>query len=58
VVFDDSFVSTDPGRMRNLQRMLDLAASRGLQVIVLSCDPGRYAALGAATVRLPEPGRN
>ena len=57
VVFDDSFVSSDPGRMRNLQRMLDLAASRGLQVIVLSCDPGRYAALGAATVRLPEPAK-
>lgn len=57
VVFDDSFVSSHPGRMRNLQRMLDLAVSRGLRVIVLSCAQGRYAALGAATVRLPEPAK-
>lgn len=55
VVFDDSFVNSDPGRMRNLQRMLDLAASRGLQIVVLSCDAGRYAGLGATTVVLPEP---
>jgi hypothetical protein len=30
-----------------LQRMLDLAASRGLQVIVLSCNPTDYHMLGA-----------
>jgi hypothetical protein len=29
-----------------LQRMLDLASSRGLQVIVLTCNPADYAALG------------
>jgi len=54
VVFDDAFVNSDADRQRALQRLLDLAASRGLQVIVLSCRPESYAALGAATVRLPD----
>lgn len=47
VVFDDSFAFSDPNRVQNLQRMLDLAAARGLQVIVLTCNPSDYAALGA-----------
>jgi hypothetical protein len=32
--------------------MLDLGASRGLQIIVLSCNPADYAALGARQVNL------
>jgi hypothetical protein len=52
VVFDDSFVNADPERLAGLQRMLDLAAQRGLQVIVLSCTPADYSRLGAATVLL------
>jgi hypothetical protein len=32
--------------------MLDLAASRGLQVIVLTCTPADYAGLGAREIRL------
>lgn len=47
VVFDDSFAFSDPNRVRSLQRMLDLAATRGLQVIVLTCNPSDYASLGA-----------
>jgi len=47
VIFDDSFAFSDPNRVQTLQRMLDLAAARGLQVIVLSCNPSDYAALGA-----------
>jgi len=47
VVFDDSFAFSDPNRVQNLQRMLDLAATRGLQVIVLTSNPSDYAALGA-----------
>lgn len=43
----DSFAFSDPNRVQNLQRMLDLAATRGLQVIVLTCNPSDYAALGA-----------
>jgi hypothetical protein len=52
VVFDDAFAYSDPERVNQLQRMLDLAATRGLQVIVLTCNPADYAALGAKTVAL------
>jgi DNA repair exonuclease SbcCD ATPase subunit len=47
VVFDDAFAYADPERVKTLQRMLDLGASRGLQIIVLSCNPADYATLGA-----------
>lgn len=47
VVFDDAFAYSDPERVKSLQRMLDLAANRGIQVIVLTCNPADYAALGA-----------
>ncbi len=52
VVFDDAFTNSDPDRVQKLQRMLDLAAGRGLQVIVLSCNPSEYTGLGAKTVTL------
>jgi uncharacterized protein YhaN len=52
VVFDDAFVNADPERVRGLQRMLDLGACRGLQVVVLSCDPGRFGGLGGRMVEL------
>ena len=52
VLFDDAFAYTDPDRVQALQRMLDLAALRGLQVIVLTCTPNDYSAFGAAEVRL------
>lgn len=52
VVFDDSFTNSDPERTRNLQRMLDLAASRGLQVIALTCNPTDYSGFGATEIRL------
>jgi len=55
VVFDDAFANTDPERIQILQRMLDLAAARGLQVIILTCNPADYAGLGAPTVRLDPP---
>ena len=50
VVFDDAFVNSDPDRVRSLQSMLDQAASKGLQVIVLTCNPYGYAGLGASCV--------
>lgn len=50
VLFDDAFAYTDPERVQDLQRMLDLAAKRGLQVIILSCTPGDYSALGAKLI--------
>ena len=58
VVFDDAFAYADALRVRSLQSMLDLAAARGLQVIVLSCTPSDYAGLGATTHTLAIPVRS
>ena len=52
VVFDDAFAFSDPDRVQILQRMLDLAAVRGLQIIVLTCTPSDYVALGAKAIRV------
>jgi len=52
IVFDDAFVNSDADRQRALQRLLDLAAIRGLQVIVLACRPESYATLGGVEVTL------
>ena len=52
VVFDDAFAYSDPTRVQELQRMLDLAGTRGLQIIVLAHNPSQYAAFGARTIML------
>lgn len=52
ILFDDAFAYTDPERVQSLQRMLNLAALRGLQVIVLTCAPADYSAFGAKESRL------
>jgi uncharacterized protein YhaN len=52
IVFDDAFVNSDTERQRALQRLLDLGASRGLQVIVLACRPENYTKLGASLITL------
>lgn len=52
IIFDDAFAHSDPDRVNQLQRMLDLAATRGLQVIILTCNPGDYSALGAKQITL------
>lgn len=52
IVFDDAFAYSDPERVNTLQRMLDLGASRGLQIIVLTSNPSDYAALGARQIIL------
>ena len=52
VIFDDAFAYSDPERVNRLQRMLDLAATRGLQIIVLTCNSSDYIALGAKTMTL------
>ncbi len=54
VIFDDAFAYSDPDRVAVLQRMLDRAAARGLQIIVLSCNPSDYVTLGARSVLLRE----
>ena len=50
VLFDDAFAYSDATRLGPLTNMLDLAASRGLQVILLTHQPAEYCALGAKTV--------
>jgi DNA repair exonuclease SbcCD ATPase subunit len=56
VVLDDAFANSDPDRVSALCRMLDLAAERGLQVIVLTCNPRDYQGLGAKeNVLTPRP---
>jgi DNA repair exonuclease SbcCD ATPase subunit len=52
LVFDDSFAYSDPDRVQTMQRMLDHAATRGLQIIVLTCNPSDYASLGAKQILL------
>jgi uncharacterized protein YhaN len=52
VVLDDAFVNADPDRVLLLQRMLDLGAARGLQIIVVTCNPSDYATLGARQIWL------
>jgi hypothetical protein len=52
VIFDDAFAFSDAERVRGLQDMLDFAAGRGLQIIVLSCNASDYAGLGATEIRL------
>ena len=52
VVFDDAFAYSDPQRVGELPRMLELAAEGGLQVIVLTCHPADYASFGAREIRL------
>lgn len=52
IIFDDAFACSDPVRIQALQRMLDLAARRGIQVIMLTCNPEEYAAFGALQVKL------
>jgi energy-coupling factor transporter ATP-binding protein EcfA2 len=58
MVFDDAFVNSDPERIREVQRVLDLGARRGLQIIVLSCHPQEYGLFGARRVDLPPPRRS
>ena len=52
LVFDDAFTNADPMRLARLQQMLALAVARGLQVIVLTCDPQGYAGLDGTSVKL------
>ncbi|MFO1490602.1 MAG: hypothetical protein U1F87_06755 [Kiritimatiellia bacterium] len=53
VVFDDAFAYSDSTRVNQLPGMLDLAARAGLQIIVLTCNPADYSALGVPVLRMP-----
>lgn len=58
LILDDAFVNADPDRVLRLQTMLDLAATRGLQIIVLTCTPSDYASLGARHIKVPPKSTN
>lgn len=55
ILFDDSFAYSDHERIEALQSMLDLAATRGLQVLILSCTPADYIGFGATETLLQKP---
>lgn len=46
LILDDSLVNSDPERVQRLHRVLD-RASKGLQVILLSCNEALFDGLGA-----------
>jgi DNA repair exonuclease SbcCD ATPase subunit len=45
LIFDDAFTNADPQRVAVVKGMLTTAVERGLQVILLTCDPDPYADL-------------
>ena len=55
VARSDLAVAPGPQRLARLQQMLALAVARGLQVIVLTCDPQAYAGLAGTTLTLAPP---
>lgn len=52
LVFDDAFTYSDPERIGFVKEMLGNAADRGLQVILLTCDPAAYGDFADARVEL------
>lgn len=49
VIIDDALGYSDPGRLERLGAAITVAG-RDCQVIVLTCEPGRYRGVGGATV--------
>jgi hypothetical protein len=49
LIFDDAFTNSDPQRIEVVKRMLATAVERGLQVILLSCDPEPYGDVAGTT---------
>lgn len=54
VLFDDAFTNSDPDRLQAVLSMLREAVERGLQVIVMSCDPDAYRPIADAVVELTD----
>jgi DNA repair exonuclease SbcCD ATPase subunit len=52
LVFDDAFTNADPQRIALVKRMLSAAVERGLQVILLTCDPAAYGPFAEQVVEL------
>jgi uncharacterized protein YhaN len=53
LIFDDAFTNSDPDRVQLVKTMLETATERGLQVILLTCDPTAYGAFADQVVDLP-----
>ena len=54
LVFDDAFTNSDPERVQIVKQMLGTAVERGLQVILLTCDPGAYGVFADQAIHLGE----
>ncbi len=52
LVFDDAFTNSDPERVRLVKQMLSTAVDRGLQIILLTCDPSAYGSFAQQMVEL------
>jgi uncharacterized protein YhaN len=52
LVFDDAFTNSDPERVDLVKYMLGAAVERGLQVILLTCDPAAYGSFADEVVEL------
>ncbi len=52
MVFDDAFTNSHPVRVQMVKQMLGTAVDRGLQVILLTCDPGAYGTFADHTIDL------
>jgi DNA repair exonuclease SbcCD ATPase subunit len=55
LVFDDAFTNSDPERIGLVKSMLNAAVERGLQVILLTCDPSAYGSFADQVVELGQP---
>jgi len=52
LVFDDAFTNSDPERVDLVKHMLGTAVERGLQVILLTCDPAAYGSFADQVLEL------
>jgi len=52
LVFDDAFTNSDPERVQIVKQMLNTAVDHGLQVILLTCDPGAYSGFADQAIHL------
>ena len=54
LVFDDAFTNSDPERVKIVKQMLGTAVDHGLQVILLTCDPGAYGNFADQAIQFDE----
>ena len=52
LVFADAFTNSDPARIDLVRTMLAAAVDRGLQVILLTCDPAAYGSFADQVIAL------